>query len=899
MADKVRVVSPDGKRGEVPAANLMEAISQGYTPESEYDADQRKSALQAEHGDLAGQLQTGAQGLARGLTVGLSDVGSAALTGGALALGNGAPQLTAEARQRMAELGMRAPDRKSDFATGFDAAHDFQNNLREANPGIAVGTEAAGALLPTVASGGLAYAPAALAERAGAAVAKRVAGAAPGLARAGVAGAARGGVEGGLAGLTIGATRLHTDATPEEAAESIISAGTEGLLIGGGIGGILGTAGRALTGAGQRMDDAAGLAARADAPTEVIGPGQRHPADIDGITLDLEARPLSAAQLPDTRVRGKFATLMERQHAAQGGFEQSVQDGTAAVRADFDGVLREINAVDEWAGIAAKRRANQLNVGHPVATAEVDQLMGGLDANTQAFRARNSDAALAYDGGLNAFERVNAVMADSRAQIGAALQRGDIGEAYSQLDGMKRLIGRARGTRSGSVQDLMEGQYKQVQQFMEDESLWGELAQRQKVANAAWSNRISAGKDARLRSFTSRAGGNENRAANEWDQLDLANSGQVHSLLSNVGDVRIADAEEAFRRNLRSMARDATERTKAWGSPELQQKAVGIVNGVKRIEDRMDALALQRRDMLVGQQQLKGTAMQALGSVVGVVNPAAGFAIKGTVGMGRGLLGAVSDAGIGIRARVAQSAAQLVRGAGVVATVGATKAPVIAGSSGGMLSQEQYQHALQESQALSQAGSPQTQQLIAQGAEMEREDPALADAYVSRQIQRADYIASKLPKMTSAAIFAPKPVLDPVTDRKLQRTVNAAYAPAAAIERIARLMGTPEDVDALKKLYPAMYKSFQQQVTEHMQQLDKPLDYQTAVKVAQLTGLTTVPGMTPQSIARAQKAAAGPDQVKKGEAEAAGKRKAAAPNMGGRDRDDVYASNVDKVLDRE
>lgn len=887
---EIRVVAPDGTVGTIPEADLSEALEQGFKPESVAVREQ----LQAEYGDTAGQLIAGAQGVARGLTLGGSDVASAALTGAMLDEG---PQLTPEARARMAELGIEAPEQKSSFATGYDAARRFQDDVRAANPGTALTTEIGGALLPALATAGgsgLGYAPSALAERAGAAATKWAGGAAPGLARAAGAGALGGAVEGGLAGLSVGATRLNTEqlASPEEAAESVIAATTEGLLIGGGLGGLIGGATRALQGGARAAGELAEGAAEA-APTEVLAAGQRHPGDIDGITFDLEARPLTAAALPDP-VRGRWATALQRQQAAQGGLDNAINDGTAALRKDFDQVLRDMNQVDEFAGIAAKRAANELNVGHPVSSHEVDDVLGAMRATNQEFLARNSMLKYAGDGGVVALQRVSNMLDDGQKVVADALRKGDIGEAYAQLDNIKRNIGRARGTRSASVQDLMETQYKQIQQFMENQDVWGDLATRQQRANAAWSHRIAQGNNARVRGFTSKSG---ERAANEWDQIDLANSGALNSLLQNVGDARIADVEEAFRMNLRAMARDATERTKAWGAPELQARAESVVNAVKRIEDRLDQVALVRRDAMAGAQQLRSSTTDLLTSIAGMVNPALGFAVSGTARLGRGLLSSVAEAGSGIRQRLATSAATLAAGASKGMALAGRTAPVVASSSNSMLAEGDYQRAIEEAQQLSQAGSPATQALIVQAAEMEKLDPELADAYASKMLNRASYIASKLPKMQSAAIFAPKPVLDPVTDRKLRRTVDAAYQPAAALERIAKLMGTPEDVQALKTLYPAMYKSFQQQAMQHLQQLDKPLDYQTAVRVGMLTGLQTVPGMSPSSIARAQRQAA-ESPTKEAEQAAQANRKAKAPNMGGRDRDNVYAAAVDQVLDR-
>jgi hypothetical protein len=898
----VQVISPEGEFGEVDEKDLAVAIKGGYRLASIV----REEELQAEYGDSAGQLMAGVEGALRGLSLGGSDAAGAAITGTAHALTSAdGPQLTPEARARMDELGIAAPaeDDRGAFARAYDSAREQQDLRREANPGIAMGTEVAGALLPALATGGtsavargLQYTPAALASRAGAATALRVGGAAPGLGRAVLAGAAGGAVEGGLGGLVVGATRLDSRQVqdPGLAAEQLMSAAGEGLLIGGGMGGILRGVGRGLEVGAQKLG---GLAQRmapkiAQAPTG--------PVDPEGITIALEARPLSAAALPEPP-RGAWTARVERAQAAMGGFDEAVQEGTIAIRKDFDEVLRAMDHVDEHAGIAAKHAAaGLLDTQGPVSSAEVDELLGGLGAEIAQWRAGRSMAGLVSGGGRAALDSVQKSLQENAVLIRSALQKGQVGEAYSLLDqGVKGFLGKARNnTKAAPVQDLIERLYPRVQKFLEDENTWGELAQRQRLANPAWAERITRSKDARVQPFTLVAG---ERAANEWDNIRLANDGAIKGLLSNVGDAGSIATEEAFRMQLRSMARDATNRTAAWGSRGLQDQAERVTQAVQRIEDRMNAVALLRRDAIAGQRQMQQSSVEMLAGAVGAIAPPVGFAITGTAQVGRRLLAAVGSAGQGVSARVANSAAQLVRGAARVADTAARRAPLPAAMEG-VLSQDKYDQAIQEAQQLAHAGSPATMALMEQAAEIEQEDPQLADAYATRHLQRAALIADKLPKNTSVAIFAPKPALDPVTDRSLRRTVAAAYEPAAALERISNAMGSPEDVEALRKLYPAMYNSFVQQVRGHLEQMPEPPDYQTRLRIAAATDLVTDPSLEPLSIARAQQAATLPDQTKAGEAQAAQTRQARRPGGrkfgAGRDQDNVYAPLADQILTR-
>lgn len=902
MAGKfVRIVSPDGKRGQIPEENLMSAISEGYTPEDEFDAKAHEEELQAEYGTLGQKAITLAEGASRGLSLGTSDAAGAALTG---LLTPEGPQLTPEARERIAALNrsgadIAMPSDKGSFAIGYDAAREEQRNRADANTGLALTGEVAGALLPAALSGGtsavargLAATPAALAAKAGMATAGALRGAAPSVLRAGLATGVGGAVEGAITGATLRGSQFTTQelGDPREVGESLLAAASSGALLGGAMGALFGAGERALHRGASKLDELAPQ--RLDDAAEVV-PGP--PPDPETITLQLEARPLTAAGIPDP-ARGKWAAMLARSEAAQGGFDNAVAEGTAALRTDLDDVLRDINAVDEYAGIAAKKRANALNVGHPVSTQEVDGVLGELGSNITGFLGRNSRAALAFDGGLNAVERVTNLIDDQRGMISKALASGDIGEAYSQLDNLKRGIGRARGTKSSTVQDLMEQNYASIQRFMEDESLWGELAQRQKTANAAWSNRISAGKDARVRQFASEAGGNENRAANEWDQLKLTNSSSVQNLLRNVGDVGVADVEEAFRRNLRSMARDATERTKAWGTPELQGRAERITNAVKRIEDRMDAVALVRRDAMAGQQQMRQSTVEMLAGAASLVAPPVGWAITGTAQAGRRVLQAAGSASQSVRDGVSRAAATLVRGAGDVAGVASGRGIPAAEMVRSAFNDERFTRALVESQELSKADSPATQDLLRNAAEIEKEDPELADAYTSAQLRRAQMVGGMIPGPLSNAVFSPTPQVDPVTKRKVQRSVEASYEPQKALDRIAAGNHSPEDLKAVKTVYPAMWKRFQTSVLEQFKAMRTPPSLQTRLRVSYATGLNLDPSV--EDVPYLQQIAQKGSQEQPKQERPNESAQQTAAQFKPVDADGVYAAPVDARLDK-
>lgn len=194
---EVDVVAPDGTRGTVPESELEGALADGFRldapegpgsaptaapereidvrapdgtvgtiPESELDAaleDGFEDLRDAKYRTTGQQVATGAEGFARGLTMGASD---AVQTGGA-GLGTGignflADQFVGETPMA-AEPGLDAPvvERPLYDTEAADAAYADIQGRKQANAALAAGTEFAGAVAPMLMSGGVGSAAAA------------------------------------------------------------------------------------------------------------------------------------------------------------------------------------------------------------------------------------------------------------------------------------------------------------------------------------------------------------------------------------------------------------------------------------------------------------------------------------------------------------------------------------------------------------------------------------------------------------------------------------------------------------------------------------------------------------------------------------------------------------------
>lgn len=258
---EVRMRAPDGSLVFVPASYASTAERQGY---STYTAEQEAlEAREREYGTFGNQVLTGLEGFARGATLGLSDVASNALAGGLTSTLDEAP--------RAAERGLAANvTDESAFGRGYRQNREGQTAREEVNRGTALAGEALGIVGTALATGGsslmakaAAYTPAgatallgarvqaAIAQKFGqSAVAKIGALAAAGAAEGGIQAAAQSVVD----DIASGDFEISAERMASAALDALKSAGM-GMLLGGGVGGVLGTLGQAASKGAQAMSD--------------------------------------------------------------------------------------------------------------------------------------------------------------------------------------------------------------------------------------------------------------------------------------------------------------------------------------------------------------------------------------------------------------------------------------------------------------------------------------------------------------------------------------------------------------------------------------------------------------------------------------------------------------------
>jgi len=825
----IRVVSPEGVRGSVPEADASSALSNGYQLEAQYDKEQQLAGV-----GLGEKVLGGAEAFARGATLGLSDLAGDALAGAA------APDLGPVATGQ----GLDAPvDDRSAFERGFDQARADRQLREESLGGVATGLEAVGALAPTLLSGGAGalskiagYAPAALAETAGAKIGGSIlAGAGAegaSLARTVLARGAAGAVEGGLGSLGQSAAELRArdiEADPVGSAEAVSLSALTGLGIGAAAGSMFG-----LAEGGLNIGARAARKAESEALQQAAVPAAPMQS-ADDIVAANAVRPDLAAAVPEPQ-RGTIQSLLDKADAPN-TFPKQQDEAAAELYRLLDEHRADQAVFDNEVSIATKRKANQV-MADELATDPVTGLPdpGAVDPNSGVKlgerHAASKQVLQDVIDEINGY-RANLPDADTRGlaplvkslehdmgQMDQAFTAGDFGGAYDVLDQrVRRRIGALAGdTKDSGIKAFLRDLYKRPQAFLEDANTWGPLADAQKLANPTWSDRITKSQDSYWRSLFHQGG---EAGADGWGAQRVADSAAVRNLVGQLGGAGSESAELAFRHNLRAAAKDAVNRSAAWGSPEARQLAERMAARAKRMEDLADNVIVKRRDYYAAMRP--GSTGQLLNEI-----PVAGPAVRVASKLATNVVGAA-------RERLGK---QIVGAARSAVKAAASKAPAKGvGLAAATITNAERDRMVREANELQSLQSPVTRKMLAEGAEIERSNPEMARSLVQQKLAAAEYIVSKLPVAPSQAMFAPAAKLDGVSQRKLDRTLAAVHNPQAAMQRLAAGSSSPEDLDVVKTLFPATYGKFTQAVANEIQRMKVPPSLQQRLRLSRLTGL--------------------------------------------------------------
>lgn len=577
---------------------------------------------------------------------------------------------------------------------------------------------------------------------------------------------------------------------------------------------------------------------------------------------------------------------------------KDAQRNTKAIQKEYDNVMAG-HTTRQQAAESAQLRAFDAPAPRPMTRLESEArgMYQGLFDSINQFK---QTVAGAEADAVNNFEK--RVMSHYQKTL-EAFGRGDFGTAHNLMDqGLKgSLEDLIKGAKSGAVQEYGKELYKVPQSFLENGKVWGtDIAGRNALANPTWHNNIVASNDAGYKGMFMQVG--EDGYQN-WGNRRGANSAAAGSLMRQIGEQQAESTEVGVRRALRAKVDDYKNRNIAWGDEASADIPARMAKIQTHVEDTLDNTALFRRDAANGRQGITNlTAGATTGALLGAVTgtPAVGIPFVAA----RWLLGSVAKYRGDLIQRTVNGAVKLVQsGAKMGEGVGRVGNQAFGRRMGAMQRREALnesgnsrQKAIAEVNALQDVKSPQFGALAAEAEKTNAISPGLGDAIMQHKLQTVQYIQSKMPTAPSPAVFSPAPRLTTAAATSLDRILIATGHPAKTFERITDGAATPEDLDAMRTLFPGPYAALTKSIVDEVTKNPRRVrSVSTQMYLSRIVGQPLTPALMTiaQSQERAKKATQSAED--QGAPQDGGDGKTARANLT-LDPNDVYGSRADRIM---
>lgn len=136
--------------------------------------------------------------------------------------------------------------------------------------------------------------------------------------------------------------------------------------------------------------------------------------------------------------------------------------------------------------------------------------------------------------------------------------------------------------------------------------------------------------------------------------------------------------------------------------------------------------------------------------------------------------------------------------------------------------------------------------------------PVVAGQAVNTLLNGVKFLHGKMPKNPYANMpesIAPKWEPSPADLDRFNRYKEAVESPAKALKNMANGYVSPEQVEAIKAVYPAIYADLQQKIGERLAEWKKPLSYSQKLALSNIVGPSAL-AMSPQQVQLLQSATA-------------------------------------------
>ncbi len=837
MAD---VVSPLGEVGHVPDEQLQQALASGYslaTPEQVQQAQ-----LKAEYGGALHQVGAAASGLARGATIGLSDVAIAKL-GGAETL-KAYDELHPELRMGGELVGAVAPAFIGDEA-GLGSVGKALRGLTSPARGVM-----------------------ALGEGAEAAMAAR------GLGRAfqlGAAGAAEGAAYG--FGDTLARGAVDNDLSGEKLAVSMLTNALLGGAAGYGLGAIGSRIGRALNRPGeaalQRVGDAA-FDGGAKGLGRSLAEGM---ADLSAMVSGTD-REAARALLGSAEAR-RIATTADE-----------------ALPEFVDAAAKHIDAIEmNWDTISQKWRQSALKrdeIARVIGKGGEGEAAGAFLSQVTDMRSK-VDLMLAdgdkYAGqrGLKDFRRV---LDDFEGKVQTAAQQGGADvktEMYSALDQMKRELGkhtdsaaagvRTKGTyRYKNTFETLDGMYHGLRDSLENEAVWGGAATLQREINRPLTGMMGV-RNAYSQNFLSQYGRSK---ANPWMPAYVADRDKIARYVGNLLNPNKDLAHRALQETLQYKQDAAAAMLRGMDLQGAERAAVeGIHSEAKALSGKLEAATetILRRNQLRALEPGENAVLGGLlaGSVVSG-HPLIGLAMAPLVNPARTVrqLAAIERMAGSVDVKLGGKIRALFREAAPTGFGRAAAQIPVRGEAFADRRDEFRAKSARVREVANRSDGLRAElgnrlRLIETGA------PRAHETAIATALRAAEYLRREMPGTAiPMSPFAPPPTVSKADASSWLRKLRAVEDPTTLIDDLEGGKLSRETVNAVGEVYPSLLADMQRQVTDQMHALDvegKRPPYQRRLQLGIMLGMQTDPTLQPSLIAAMRDIyAAQPEAQKQGSA---------------------------------
>lgn len=871
--DQIRVKREGNRTGTVSAADLPAALAEGW--EVSDDEERRQITLRREESDLLSSVQGGAEAIGSGLSLG----GTTWLLD---AVGVDSERMAA----RRGELG--------GFGDALEIAGAVAPALLTGGGSAAVqgGARAARGLASTI----IRNTPAGLVARGGArlegAIATRLGTEAGTLTRL-VPTGARNFVEGTAQG--IGAEVDEAVLGDRElVADQILSQGLYSGLLGTGIGAAVPGLAAIANGAMKapvkgmqrvlgRMNSASGGTASREASSSLADLGStawQASARMAGVDATVAQR---LGHLGSTREgRGVINDVLQRHGQIQEDAVELVGNRLNKVNEDLTNVRLQAT------GSAKARQFDRLvpESAEHVAPRAADDLYVQTRSHLQEMideNRLNPYGAAIYDAPM--LKEADGIMRRLEANLVEAEQLAGRSRASRKaiaLDQAKRELGTVIDNSGGwgrpkfgiaptvsSTNAKLRNLYDGIRENLEREDLWGGAAVAQKEINAAYRAEAQA-----MDVFGMEAKGSA--ISKIFNADGSVNARQALAIVRQFGKVggdatmtRLDDVLSARLNYLKTVSKHYDLDDAARQSIRDVEASVRDLRGAFQSQSKLAAVADDLEVARIAEGN-RSPSIGLLSSVGPTVLGLAGFGLGGAVGAAGGILaGAVTrpfsslKTFAGVMEIVDRADLGVAQAVGRIGKRIATAASGARPSSGGLgraatvgvartrkESDERRDRAIANAAHLASSPEAIDRALDVPLYDLQRVAPGVASLVANRVQTAADFLRSKAPKVYQSPFSTKPPLVDPISAASFERYLSTVQDPIGTLNEIADGSVTREQAEALRIVYPALYKDVQDQITDTLADAadrghEVPFDLR--IKLGIMFTVPIDPSLTPQA----------------------------------------------------